>query len=189
LLIKETEGIGIQPMNITRRELTEIVAKEVFRRLKELREADDNAEGGDKKRKKVGTASADTQEPEDNGTAGGPEASTGSPDASSPDMQHDADAGSSSVDGGQPDPDADQDAEDALDKDGDAGEEGTGAVNDEISGKTVQAITINPKSKVMPGFKEVVLTFNETTDALTILVDESGGVIKFLWRNQLHDLP
>lgn len=83
--------------------------------------------------------------------------------------------------------DADEDEADALDQDG-SGAEPTGAVNSELSGKTVQAITIEPKSKVLPGAKEVILTFNETTDSLRILVTGTGQV-KFFYRGQLHDLP
>lgn len=64
----------------------------------------------------------------------------------------------------------------------------TGAVNNEISGKTVQSVTIEPRSKLLPGAKEVVITFNETTDSLKILVT-SNGAVKFGWRDQLHDLP
>lgn len=66
--------------------------------------------------------------------------------------------------------------------------EPSGAVNDEVSGKTVQAVTIEPKSKVLPGAKEVVLSFNESTDALRILIT-STGMVKFFWKGQLHDLP
>lgn len=80
------------------------------------------------------------------------------------------------------------DDEEAIDADGTAGEEPSGAVNDELSGKIVQAITIEPKSKVLPGAKEVVLTFSDTTDALRVLITATGQV-KFFWRGQLSDLP
>lgn len=83
---------------------------------------------------------------------------------------------------------ADRDHEDAVDADGEGGEEPSGAVNSDLSGKTVQAISIEPESKILPGSKEIVVTFNESTDALRILVTATANV-KFYWRGQLHDLP
>lgn len=87
------------------------------------------------------------------------------------------------------------DDEEALDSDGDGGEKPSGAVNDELSGKTVQAVTIEPKGKNLPGSKEVVITFNETSDQLRIILSATGE-IKFGWpcdssgkARQLHDLP
>jgi hypothetical protein len=81
-----------------------------------------------------------------------------------------------------------EDDAEAIDASGNAGENPSGAVNNEISGKTVQAITIEPRSKVLPGSREVIMTFNESTDALRILVTPTGQ-IKFFWRGQLHDIP
>lgn len=86
------------------------------------------------------------------------------------------------------DPTAAEDEMDAVDPEGDAGEEPSGEINDDLSGKTMQAISIEPKSKVLPGSKEVILTFNETTDTLRILITGTGQV-KFFWRNQLKDMP
>jgi len=182
-------------MKIARGKLAEIVAEEVRRRIRELYEAqnddsdDEDGEGGDHPRK-PSTASADTEPPRKGPTRSGPKADTGSPDASSPEVDQDADPGGPAVDGDQPDPEAEasDDEEDAVDADGDAGEEPTGAVNDELSGKTVQAITVEPKSKVLPGSKEVVMTFNESTDALRILITPTG-MVKFFYRGQLYDLP
>lgn len=165
-----------------------MIAAEVRRRLRELVEADDE-EGGEKKSKKPRkpeTADAD-QSPSPKGPVPvGPRATTGSPD-----MAPDEDTDGPSVDGDQPDPEADhsdEDETDAVDVDGDAGAEESGAINDEVSGKTVQAVTIEPKSKVLPGAKEVVMAFNESTDTLRILVTPTGQV-KFFWRGQLHDIP
>lgn len=77
---------------------------------------------------------------------------------------------------------------DAIDKEGDGGDDPSGAVNNDLSGKTVQSLSIEAQSKILPGAKEVVLSFNETTDSLRILVTPTGQV-KFSWRGQLHDLP
>jgi hypothetical protein len=172
-------------MNISRRRLTEIVAEEVRRRLRELVEAGEEEDQPVKKVRKPGVSSADQEDPPDAGNPTSPDATVGSPDAaaSAPEGgdQPDADPDGPSVDGNSPDPDA-------VDQDGDAGEDPSGAVSDELSGKTVQAISIEPKSKILPGSKEVVVTFNETTDSLRILVTGTGEV-KFFWKNQLYDLP
>lgn len=182
--------MGAQLMIITRRQLSEMIALEVKYRLRELVEADDDEEGGEKKPKKTSTASADTEPSPDGPVPAGPRATTGSPDASQSDAGPvDPDVAAS---GPGPDPedeeDAEQDGEDAVDPEGDSGQDPSGAVNDEISGKTVQAVTIEPKSKVLPGAKEVVIAFNESTDTLRILVTSTGQV-KFFWRGQLHDIP
>lgn len=179
-------------MKITRTQLAEMIAEEVRSRLRELVEADEDSEkkpkGGDKKRKGASVASADTQDQPNNGEPSGPEAKTGSPSVSTPDNNQDSDPDGPAVDGDGPDPDAEGDADDAIDSDGEGGEDASGAVNNEISGKTIQAITIDPRSKVLPGAKEVVLAFNESTDPLRILVTSTGQV-KFFWRGQLHDIP
>lgn len=95
---------------------------------------------------------------------------------------------------GEPPPDdgAEPPAEDDL-AGAEAGEEEPeatpgGDVNKEVAGKTVQSVTLEPKSKILPGAKEVRLGFNETTDALIVLVT-STGQIKFSYRGQLFDLP
>lgn len=172
-------------MEIKRGVLAAIVVEEVRRRLAELVEADDGSEDEDppkkKGSKKPSTASADMEQPRKGPTSAGPKANTGSPDVSSPDLDQDASPDGPAVDGDQPDPDA-------VDSDGDGGEDATGAVNDEVSGKTVQAVTIEPKSKVLPGAKEVVIAFNESTDTLRILCTPTGTV-KFFWRGQLFDIP
>ncbi len=164
-------------MKLTRRNLAEIVAKEVRARLYELRngnEEDDEpkAKGGDPKKPSVQDAEQGQPplQPADK-----------APDSPIPDAAIDGDAEDDEEE-------AEEEEDDALDDEGDASEEPSGAVNDEISGKTVQAITIEPKSKVLPGSKEVILAFNESTDTLRILVTSTGQV-KFFWRGQLHDIP
>lgn len=178
-------------MKITRRALSEMVAYEVRRRLRELVEKDEEdgkKKGGEGKPRKPSTADAEDSP---------------SPKVGRPGSRATADTGDDidgpAVDGERPDPvaqddemngndrpESDDDA--AIDSDGDGGEEPSGIINDELSGKTVQALTIEPRSNVLPGAKEVVLSFNESTDTLRILVTQTGEV-KFFWRGQLHDLP
>lgn len=166
-------------MNISRKRLAEIVAESVQRRLRELYEASDD-EG---RSKKPSVASADEDEPPDAGGPSSPDATVGSPDVGFPEgaQEPDEDPDGPAVDGSAPDPEA-------IDQDGDAGEDPSGAVSDDMSGKTIQALSIEPRSQVLPGAKEVLLTFNETTDALRILVTGTGEV-KFFWKGQLYDIP
>ena len=105
------------------------------------------------------------------------------PDAEDPNMQQ-----------AEPDPADDKlaaddaedpvdDAEDAVD---DLEEPGSG-ISDELVGKTVQSITMEPKSKLMPGAIEIVLTFDQVTDPLKILVNKSGNV-KFFFKGLHNEL-
>jgi hypothetical protein len=173
-------------MVINRGALAEMIAEEVRRRLRDLAEAE-----GDRPRKPR-TASADEEDqpsgegPIGSKPPGSPSVDRVGPDGSDPEDDPEGPA----VDGDRPDPEAtaDEDEEEAVDSDGDSGEEPSGAVNNEVSGKTVQAITIDPKSKVLPGAKEVVITFRESSDSLRVLITATG-VPKFFWRGQLHDLP
>lgn len=164
-----------------------MIAEEVRMRLRELVEADDEADSK-KKPSKPGTEDAsDSPSPKSK-----EKTATNTGTVSTPDLDQEEDPDGPAVDGGQPDPDAAQDDEeeeaDAIDPEGDGGDEPSGVVNDELSGKTVQSVTIEPKSKVLPGAKEVVLSFNESTDTLRILITATGNV-KFFWRGQLHDIP
>lgn len=170
-------------MLVDRKQLAEIISQEVRYRLAELAEAGSEGGGGDGKRKrprKPSTADAEdspsprgepppgpgAERPEDGSEPDGPEGNPeGSDDAAAAD-----------------------DAEDALDPDGDSAEDPTGAVNNELSGKTIQAVTVEPQSKILPGAKEVVVSFRETSDALRVLITATGQV-KFFLGGQLHDLP
>lgn len=64
----------------------------------------------------------------------------------------------------------------------------SGGIADEVVGKTVQSLTIEPKSKILPGAKEVVISFNESPDALRLLLTPTGQV-KFFYRGKVSDIP
>lgn len=168
-------------MFIDRRQLTEIIAHEVRNRLAELSEIESNDSGRKRSRRKK----PDTTDAEDSPSPKG-EPPPG-PGGDRPDD-------GSEMDGSGPDPEASDDdaashdADDALDPEGDAAEDPTGAVNNELSGKTIQAVTVEPQSKILPGAKEVVVTFRETSDALRVLITATGQV-KFFLGGQIHDLP
>ena len=74
---------------------------------------------------------------------------------------------------------APEDTEDAADVTG-------GKIADEVTGKSIQSITMDPKSKILPGAQEIVVTFNETTNPLKILVTKTGAV-KFFYSGGLHN--
>lgn len=67
----------------------------------------------------------------------------------------------------------------------DADEVTGGKIADSVQGKTVQSITMEPESKILPGAQEVTLTFREMPDPLKILITKSGQV-KFHFRG-LHN--
>jgi hypothetical protein len=76
-------------------------------------------------------------------------------------------------------------AKDVAGEDEEDAKGGSTKLNDELSGKTVQSITMEPKSKMMPGAIEIVLTFDQTPDPFKILVGKSGKVV-FYYRG-LHN--
>jgi hypothetical protein len=88
-------------------------------------------------------------------------------------------------------PAEDEPADDDLEKDVAGSEEDIddvtgGKISKEIVGKTIQSVTAEPKSKILPGAQEINLTFNESPDPLKILITSSGQV-KFYYRNALHN--
>lgn len=87
-------------------------------------------------------------------------------------------------------PEAEPDPVDPEAEEGDEEPDATpgGDVNRLVAGKTVQSISIEPKSKLLPGAKEVTLTWNETPDPLKILVTATGQ-IKFAVGTNVYDLP
>ena len=172
-------------MKITRQRLAEIVSEEIRRCLAEA----DEDESSGKKSKKPETKAADEDPTRPQKPAGGAEKlkPAGGPDATLDIDDLDDQPQDEEEPDGRTEDEEDLEA-DAIDKDGNSGERPSGAVNDELSGKTIQAISIEPKSKILPGSKEILLSFNETTDMLRIIVTSTGQA-KFFWRGQLHDLP
>ena len=86
--------------------------------------------------------------------------------------------------------DADADEMDAIDPEGDAGteEDVDSPVNDQVAGRTVESITLEPESQLLPGAREIVLTFGDSPDVLRILVDDVGNIV-FNLNGQNHDIP
>ncbi|HEU5118864.1 MAG TPA: hypothetical protein VFT74_19885 [Isosphaeraceae bacterium] len=70
--------------------------------------------------------------------------------------------------------------------DAEADEKSSSKIGDEVSGKTVQSLTQEPKSKVLPGAQEIVVTFDQIPDPLRILVTKAGDV-KFFFRGRIFN--
>lgn len=157
--------------------MVEIIEEEVRGRIFELLEDEDS--------RKPDSVSADEEAPKKKKGKGTPDGAR--PTTAGSDVKPVGTPANAAVDAEEGD-DGQEDELAAIDQDGSAGKNPSGAVNDELSGKTVQGISIEPKSKILPGAKEVIVTFNETTDPLRILCTGSGQV-KFFYRGQLHDLP
>ena len=50
------------------------------------------------------------------------------------------------------------------------------SLSNELSNKIIQSITFEPKSKIIPGAQEVVLTFGDTPDPFKILIQKTGKI-------------
>lgn len=84
-------------------------------------------------------------------------------------------------------PDEQDPSDDELTQDVEGEEPVGGEIAQELQGKTIQSITADPDSKMMPGAQEIVLTFNEIPDALRILVTKTGRV-KYFFKGLHNDL-
>jgi hypothetical protein len=71
--------------------------------------------------------------------------------------------------------DADLDADVAGDETG--AEEGSVAAD--LEGKTIESVSMEEESKIMPGATEVVITFRESPDALRLLIGKAGKIKVF----------
>lgn len=188
-------------MRIKRARLEQIIREEFAKRIERaLKEAplvadahDDKKskekDGGKGERKKVSPSSG----PETPGNTA--KADTGKKPGEEPKVSNKEPAKGSAPAKGEEAPEQELDAEPAdakLDKADDAESDepkskGEGDVSDEIVGKSVQSITMEPKSKVLPGAVEVVITFDQTPDPLRILIPKSG-VPKFYYRGLHNEL-
>lgn len=61
-----------------------------------------------------------------------------------------------------------------------------GDISDSVVGKSVQSITMEPESKMMPGAREITIQFESDPHPLKILLGKSG-MIKFHYKGSLHN--
>ncbi len=175
-------------MVIKRTRLMEIMVEEVQRALHEADQPPADDDEKDHKRKSATVGSSDENPTQGQPPAEGSGGSVKGPNPGPVDQQ--ADDGTEAPEDAEPGHDEDDNSGNTDGRhDGEgADDEKTGAVNNEVSGKTLSSITIDPKSKILPGAKEVILAFNESTDALRLLITPTGKCV-FFWRGQLHDVP
>jgi hypothetical protein len=92
-------------------------------------------------------------------------------------------------DGGGELPTGDEPADDDLEADV-AGDEESGAepgsVAAELENKTIESVSMEEDSKIMPGATEIVLTFRENPDALRFLITKTGR-IKIFYKGLHND--
>lgn len=197
-------------MKVKRSKLTRMVKEAIVSRLKELAEAkpdvlsaDDDSESKEKRAEKGKDApkkQAPVQDDPDNSADQPKHRGPGRPplDGSNPPGPN---SKSAKVQASTPEmPPGDDAADDELEKDAENPEEGGDEegdedaadaaetptkVGDELVGKTIQSITMEPKSKVLPGAVEINVTFDQVQDTFKIFVTKSGQV-KFFWKG-LHN--
>lgn len=61
-----------------------------------------------------------------------------------------------------------------------------GDISDDIVGKQIQSITMEPESKMMPGAREIIIQLENFPNPLRILLGKSG-IIKFFYKGSLHN--
>lgn len=61
-----------------------------------------------------------------------------------------------------------------------------GDISDDLVGKQIQSITMEPESKMMPGAREITIQIENHPHPLKILLGKSG-MIKFFYRGSLHN--
>ena len=174
-------------MKIKKTELVKIIREELASHIKSLMEApgDENDEGEPVKTKKPSkTPKAPVpQKVEPNKTDDKPVKAPGKvapPEkaGSKVDLDKDQEPPEQPIEKDPSDDELEKDSEDEEDVTG-------GEIAKEVTGKTIQSITMSPKSKIMPGAIEVTLTFAQMPEPLRILVSKSGDV-KF-YHKGLHN--
>jgi hypothetical protein len=167
---------------IVREELNSVV-KEMYETNFGVHEADDDKDK--KKEPEVGGADKDNDnvEPQKAGPDIAPE--VGDKETPAPDGEEPADTDIPDEDvpaGDDPsDTELSQDAEDPAEEEPEGGD-----ISKEIAGRSVQSITLEPESKLMPGAKEIVVQFEEIPQPLRILIGRSG-VIKYHFKGSIHN--
>jgi len=61
-----------------------------------------------------------------------------------------------------------------------------GKISDDVVGKRVQSLTLDPESKMMPGATEIVVQFESSPHPLRILISKSG-MIKYFYKGSLRN--
>lgn len=170
-------------MKISKTRLEQIIREELARYIQEsLNE--------EPKSKSVADASDDRKskgkkDPEDDGSMPDVKPQTGN----DPPKQASADqpVGDDPADDELEDDEAEKDAADVADDAADDNEEPGSGIADEVVGKTIQSITMEPKSKILPGAIELNITFDQIAEPLKVLITKTGAV-KFFFKGLHNEL-
>ena len=173
---------------IVREELHTVI-KEMYSEQFGVHEADDEEK---KKKKEPSVDGADKDNDNIEPQAAGPDIApeVGDKDTPTPDGEDppDEEPGDTDIpDEDVPAGDDPSDTELSQDVEDPAEEEPEGSdITKEIAGRSVQSITMEPESKLMPGAKEIVIQFEEIPQPLRILIGRSG-VIKYHFKGTVHN--
>lgn len=171
-------------MKVKRSVLERIIKEELAAHLHELMEKskeDDSTDVIDAEKEKKGKESA---KPDKQGPVP-PKAPPKKPEEPAADVPEEEPKELPVSDEPEADAELDQDVSGKEDDVEDAEEVTGGKISDEVTGKTIQSITMEPKSKTLPGAQELVITFREIPDPLKVLVTKTGQV-KFFYKS-LHN--
>lgn len=169
-------------MKIQRQKLQQIIREELRRHVRNLDEATiQDAQEDNKQKEDDGEREPqkDQDSPDNGASPKSPKSKELPPDdgeTEEPNEQPDGD------DPADDDLEDETDAEDTEEKEDDAKTK----LGDQLAGKSIQSMTQEPKSKVLPGAQEIVLTFANSTEPLRILVTKTGQV-KFYYSGALHN--
>ena len=169
-------------MKIRKERLKEIVREEMLRHLCSLleapREPADVVDSEDDNRQKDGQEKKDAEKGKK---------PVGRPPKADPQKDKSKAATPPPDDGpDKEDPDQLDDQPGGSDADQERGEQAEGGeISKELTGKTIQSVSVNPKSKVLPGAQEITFTFSQVPEPLKILVSKVGKVT-YLWKG-LHN--
>jgi hypothetical protein len=78
-------------------------------------------------------------------------------------------------------------ADAADDSPEDPKEKASQKISDVLVGKTIQSVSEDPESKILPGASEIVITFDQITDPLKILVTKTGKRV-YWFRGSVHNM-
>lgn len=171
-------------MKIKKSVLEKIVREELARHLRSLQEAGKESAPGVEDANKQGKDKADDKKKKDKADGKSPKVAS---DAST---DPGADVTNVAKDVKKLPPPEDPQVDNELEKDVAGAEDSAdvtgGKISKDVTGKTIQSLTMEPKSKTLPGAQEIVLTFKEVPDPLKILITSTGQV-KFYYKSALHN--
>lgn len=166
-----------------RSQVEQIIREELSTIIKELYEADDD----EKKEPEIGGADKDNDVEVPSKSTDNTAPTVGSEKQDSP-PEDEPKAGDENIPdeevpvGDDPsDTELSQDVEDPSDEEAEGGD-----ISKDITGRSVQSITVNPESKMMPGAKEIVIQFEEIPHPLRILLGKSG-LVKYHFKGAIHN--